>query len=95
MKLPDGHDVSPRDFRELLANSQEARMLARSVLKSDGFPGVGFRRETRDGKAVIVVGPDTPTPKEQYEAARESLRTTPRRPGLLGRIFAGWHINTH
>lgn len=70
MRCPCGQgEMSPYDFRDWLRASQEARLQAHSVLKSEHLGGRTMRRlRQADGKARLIVGPDLP---ELPEDARE------------------------
>lgn len=76
MNCPCGkHKVDPRAFRDWLASTQEARMHASAVLKSQTLGGE-IGPCSIDGKLGLWVGPPPP-------AAREHR---PAPPGWLQRI---------
>ena len=54
---PCGHgEIDPRDFRAWLAQSQEARLHAAAVLKSQHFGGKPMRRVEKGGRWCLEVG---------------------------------------
>jgi hypothetical protein len=77
MDCPCGHhdDIEPARFRTWLGASQEARMHARSVLKSSD-PMLATRMGTVDGRPALFVG-DHPLYGERKPA---------RRRGIVGRV---------